>query len=169
MLISDAWKRKTRKLTPRTSTTSSIWVFQIKLSFCLDVNVANFSKIMARTVVTTSWCWKYWKDYFKARPVAMMKPRDQVSFWTLIEAYFRKTEKKKWERILYPHKIKNTEKGFPTFDEKSNSFSLPQTSLTQSQKPGKKGKRGTLFWITGGTKTFGGKVSKRKKLINHYF
>ena len=147
----------------------TIWVFQIKLSFCLDVNVANFSKIMARTVVTTSWCWKYWKDYFKARPVAMMKPRDQVSFWTLIEAYFKKTEKKKRERISYPHKIKKNWKRFPNFWWEIQLFQLASNFFDTEPETMQKGEKGDFVLDHRWDKNIWRKGVKRKKLINHYF
>ena len=73
----------------------------------------------------------------------MMKPRDQVRlfFETPITAYFNSKEHQR-ERGKDNHITKYEEKklniSVPTFDEKSNSFSLPQTSLTQSQKMAKK-------------------------------
>ena len=103
----------------------------------------------------------------------MMKPRDQVRlfFETLMTAYFNSKEhkRKRGKDIHITKYEKKLNISVPAFDEKSNSFSLPQTSLAQSQKLVKKEERGTLLWITGDKNIWKGKVPKREKLTNHYF
>ena len=74
--------------------------------------------------------------------MVMMKPRDQerLFFETLITADFNSKEhqRKRGKDIHITKYEKKLNITVPSFDEKSNAFSLPQTSLMQSQKMAKK-------------------------------